>query len=98
MTTEQKVADALRTASLRLEAALRQGRSNQIDAEDFLETLLTIADQLDPPLLELVHPPRRVPVAGNGTKTGWSGRSMTASIAAGARRITFPRPNRRVPR
>lgn len=68
MTPEQKVADAFRTVSLRLEAALGKGRSNPIDAEDLLETLLTIADQLDPPLAELVHPTAACPSCGERNK------------------------------
>ena len=51
MTAEHVVADALRTVALRLERAIEEGqRSRQIDAEDLLETLLGVADELDPPL------------------------------------------------
>lgn len=49
MTPEQKVADAVRVVALRLEHALETGhRSTEIDANDLLETLLSVADQLDP--------------------------------------------------
>ena len=55
MTPEQNVADAFRVVALRLEEAIERGhRSNQIDASDLLETLLAIADQLDPPLANRV--------------------------------------------
>lgn len=53
MTTEQNIADALRVVALRLEEAIERGRrSNRIDANDLLETLLALADQLDPPVGE----------------------------------------------
>jgi len=48
---EHKIADALRVVALRLENALEEGRrSSRIDANDLLETLLAVADQLDPPI------------------------------------------------
>lgn len=51
MTTEQKVADAFRLVAMRLEESLERGRRpNQITADDLLETLLSIADRLDPPV------------------------------------------------
>lgn len=47
---EYVVADALRTVALRLELAMEEGRrSTRIDANDLLETLLSVADELDPP-------------------------------------------------
>lgn len=50
-TPEFKIADALRVVALRLEQALDAGRrSTRIDAHDLLETLLAVADQLDPPV------------------------------------------------
>lgn len=50
-TPEHKTADALRVVAMRLENALEQGqRSRSIDANDLLETLLAVADQLDPPV------------------------------------------------
>jgi hypothetical protein len=47
---EHRVADALRNVARRLDEQLGEGRSWKIDAEDLLETLLAIADDLDPPL------------------------------------------------
>ena len=48
---EFKIADALRVVALRLENALDEGRrSSRIDVHDLLETLLVVADQLDPPI------------------------------------------------
>ena len=59
---EQKIADAFRVVALRLEEALERGRrSKQLYANDLLETLLSIADRLDPPVPEdeekTVEPP-----------------------------------------
>lgn len=54
------VADALRVVALRLETALEQRRrSTRIDANDLLETLLAVADQLDPPVAENTAPDGR---------------------------------------
>ncbi|MDB5388873.1 MAG: hypothetical protein JWM11_4519 [Planctomycetaceae bacterium] len=51
MTPEQRVADVFRLTALKLEDALERGKhSGQIDAEDLLQTLLSIADYLDPPV------------------------------------------------
>lgn len=51
MTTEQKVADAFRVVALKLEDAIERGRNLKfVDANDLLETLVSIADQLDPPV------------------------------------------------
>lgn len=51
MTNAHQLADAFRTVSLRLERALEEGRrSAHLDANDLCETLLSIADILDPPL------------------------------------------------
>lgn len=48
---EQAVADALRKVVRRIDEELGDGvRSWKIDAEDLLETLLSVADELDPPL------------------------------------------------
>jgi hypothetical protein len=53
MTTEQRVADAFRLVALKLEYAIERGRrTKQIDAEDLLQTLLSIADDLDPQVRE----------------------------------------------
>jgi hypothetical protein len=55
MTTEQRIADAFRMVALKLEDAIERGRhTKQIDAEDLLQTLLSIADDLDPPVLNTV--------------------------------------------
>ena len=59
---EQNVADAFRVVALRFEEALERGRrSKDFDANDLLETLLSVADQLDPPVTEAepttVEPP-----------------------------------------
>lgn len=54
---EHKLADALRVVALRLENTLEEGRrSTRIDANDLLETLLAVADQLDPPISEAPEP------------------------------------------
>ena len=54
MTAEQKLADAFRVVALRLEDAIERGRrSNQINANDLLETMLSVADMLDPPVREV---------------------------------------------
>lgn len=46
----KQVADAIRKVTTRMQAALDAGqRSRQIDAEDLIDVLLAIADQLDPP-------------------------------------------------
>ena len=52
MTTppEYAVADALRKVAMRLEIAIDERRcSRRLDATDLLETLLAVADELDPP-------------------------------------------------
>ena len=55
MTPEYKIADALRVVAMRLEEAIERGRrSSCIDANDLLETLLAVVDELDPPLGESV--------------------------------------------
>lgn len=60
---EHAVADALRKVAARLDDELGAGlRSWQIDAEDLLQTLLSVADELDPPLPKRNRPrkpPRR---------------------------------------
>lgn len=47
-TTEQHVADAFRRVAVKLQNALENGRSERIDVHDLFETLLSIADELDP--------------------------------------------------
>lgn len=45
-----KLVDALREVAAALERAVEAGeRSRQIDADDLIETLLSVADRLDPP-------------------------------------------------
>lgn len=62
MTTEQKIADAFRVVALRLEDAIERGRrSNRIDANDLLETLLSVADQLDPAVRDDAAEPEVTP-------------------------------------
>ena len=49
--SEDRVADALRKVANRIDEELGEGlRSWKIDAEDLLQTLLSVADELDPPL------------------------------------------------
>jgi hypothetical protein len=56
-TPEQIVADAFRVVAMRLEEALERGRrSTKLDANDLLETLLSIADELDPPISDEERP------------------------------------------
>lgn len=65
MTPEKKVADAVRVVALRLEEALERGRrSTRFDANDLLETLLAVADQLDPPLANNIAPAEACPNCG----------------------------------
>jgi hypothetical protein len=45
-----QVADALRRVALRLEAATSAGHVDLIDSSVLAETLLLIAEELDPPL------------------------------------------------
>jgi len=64
-TPEFKIADALRVVALRLEEAIERGkRSNRIDANDLLETLLAVADQLDPPVANHVAATEACPNCG----------------------------------
>lgn len=59
---EQNVADALRVVALRLEEALERGRrSKDFDANDLLQTLLSVADCLDPPTAEAETRPETLP-------------------------------------
>ncbi len=53
-TPEERIADVLRLVAMRLELAVDAGRrSPRIDANDLLETLLSVADELDPPIPEI---------------------------------------------
>ncbi|MEX1230841.1 MAG: hypothetical protein WEB58_11420 [Planctomycetaceae bacterium] len=65
MICEQKIADAFRNVALRLELALDEGRrSKRIDAEDLLQTLLALADELDPPVPDNVPSDAGCPKCG----------------------------------
>jgi hypothetical protein len=49
------ITDAIRNVTARVQRAIDDGhRSRAIDADDLVEVLLAIADELDPPLVELV--------------------------------------------
>ena len=65
-----QVADAIRAVTARMQRAIEIGeRPNAIDADDLVEALLAVADQLDPPTLgaakgagvkhKAAHPKRR---------------------------------------
>ena len=45
-----RVADAMRKVALRLEDAFETGEVNRIDAGQLAQILLSIAEELDPPL------------------------------------------------
>jgi pyrimidine operon attenuation protein/uracil phosphoribosyltransferase len=46
-----RIVDALREVAVALQTAVDEGhRSRAIDADDLAETLLSIADRLDPPV------------------------------------------------
>ena len=49
----QQLADVLREVTVSVERAIADGhRSREVDADDLVEILLSIADRLDPPLRE----------------------------------------------
>lgn len=51
MSAEHKIAEALRTVALRLEHAVESGhRDTSLDANDLIETLVSIADAVVPPV------------------------------------------------
>ncbi len=84
MTPEQKVADAVRVVALRLEEALERGRrSTCFDANDLLETLLSVADQLDPPLANNVAAAEACPNCGerNADRLVWQDDDETVRCA-----------------
>ncbi len=83
-TPEFKIADALRVVALRLENALEEGRrSTRIDANDLLETLLAVADQLDPPLANYLAPTEACPNCGerNADRLIWQDDDETVRCA-----------------
>jgi hypothetical protein len=50
-----QVADAIRKVTVAMQRAIDSGeRSKAIDAEDLMQVLLAVADELDPPTRELV--------------------------------------------
>lgn len=72
--TTHSIADALRVVAMRLEQALEKGRrSSRIDANDLLETLLAVADELDPPVKSDVAPIDACPSCGerNADRLHW---------------------------
>ncbi len=82
---EHKIADAFRVVALRLENALEEGRrSSRIDANDLLETLLAVADQLDPPLANNVATTEACPNCGerNADRLAWQDDDETVCCAA----------------
>ena len=55
MTPEQKTAAAIRKVMIAVQNAIEVGhRSSMIEADDLVDVLLAIADELDPPLATLV--------------------------------------------
>lgn len=51
MNPEHKLADAIRNVTIAMQREIDEGhRSRVIDADDLVEVLLAIADQLDPPV------------------------------------------------
>lgn len=63
MNPEFKMADAIRNVTLAVQRAIEDGhRARLIDADDLVEVLLAIADQLDPPLCELIESGDAAPV------------------------------------
>jgi chorismate mutase len=52
------IADAIRTATAKMQHELDSGRrSNRLDAYDLVDILLAIADELDPPFPPSNQPP-----------------------------------------
>ncbi len=50
MTTQMQIADAIRKVTAAMQAELESGRrSAHLDANDLVEVLLAVADELDPP-------------------------------------------------
>ncbi|MCA8982735.1 MAG: hypothetical protein KDA76_03155 [Planctomycetaceae bacterium] len=69
-TPEERIADVLRLVAMRLEVAIDEGRrSTRSDANDLLETLLAVADELDPPILEFGSEPELFPAPGTQRPT-----------------------------
>lgn len=59
------IANAIRNVTACMQKALDQGRrSRTIDAEDLIDILLAIADELDPPLADVVPVANACPACG----------------------------------
>lgn len=59
MNPEHKLADAIRSVTIAMRRSIDDGhRSRVIDADDLVEVLLAIADQLDPPVRSDDHDDR----------------------------------------
>lgn len=59
------VADAIRQVTAKVQKAIDEGyRSRAIDADDLVEVLLAVADELDPPATELVEASAACPNCG----------------------------------
>ncbi len=62
---EYAIAEALRKVTDAMQMELDRGRrSTHIDANDLIEVLLSIADQLDPPLRDQRYPQPTPPAGG----------------------------------
>ncbi len=60
MTTQHQIADAMRIVALRLEQEIETGhRGSQLDANDLIDILTSVADELDAPVAD-PSPPRSV--------------------------------------
>jgi len=60
-----QVADAIRKVTARMQQAIDAGRrSARIDADDLIDVLLAVADELDPPVEERVDADRACPGCG----------------------------------
>jgi len=83
-TTEHKIADAFRAVTVAIQRAIEEGhRSRRIDTDDLIETLLAIADQLDPPLANVVKTPAACPNCGerNADNLVWQDENETVRCA-----------------
>lgn len=63
MNPNHQLADAIRNVTIAVQRAIDDGqRSRQIDADDLVEVLLSIADELDPSLGEQAESEDAAPV------------------------------------
>jgi hypothetical protein len=84
MSTEQKLADAIRDVTASVQRAIDHGdRSRRIDADDLVDVLLSIADRLDPPLARTVEPAAACPSCGerNADRLVWQEEDETVQCA-----------------